>query len=261
MEDSALSHTGPRQVTRRRLIVPLLLVSISTLFVGTAQGQEQDLRLLREEYVALSRMLDADISNYLDARRREQDALRRLLELNSQLDKAMTDLTVPSSELVKLDQEIARVRETAFSISLDTADRRKEMGEGMTRLQQIAEEFRRGGVQHIEPNGQVGGTWLVESNDGLGLLSLDQRATRVTGLFRLSNGRHGSARGSFTGDRLKVELEESDFGPIGSLDGLLDASGELEGQWSARELAVGRPTGGTWSARRITFDQLLTLEP
>lgn len=241
----------------RRRLVPGLLAA---LLVGAA-SHAQELQALRDEYVTESQLLDADLDSYLDVREQEEAALRRLVELGRQLDRAMGDASVPVSELIRLHETIAETRTTAFELSADAGRRREEMGQRMERMQAVLENLQREGVEYLDSNGEVGGTWLLESQDGLGLMSLQQRGGRATGSYRLSNGRHGTVRGSFRGRKLRVELEDSAFGPVGSLEGHLDDNGELNGQWSARELAGGRPTGGTWSGRRLSFEELLSLEP
>lgn len=267
MKPRALPGCGPR--VGRAAFFALLLLPAALL--------SQQLLELRDQYVALMRMLDGDIGAYQEVRQQEREALQRLTLLNQQLDQAMGDPKAPPEELIALHQEIARVRAEAFRISADAGARREEMGAGMRRLEEIAEELNREGVRYVEPNGQIVGTWLIKSGAaaaarhgaaaeapgqaGFGLVSFEQQAAAITGRYRLNNGRRGTLRGQFGSARLDVELDDVDFGPIGRLEGELTASGELAGQWSARELAAGRATGGTWTGRRLSFDELLALEP
>ena len=242
-----------------RPFVRIVLVSLLCLLPLAVSAQQ--LQELRDQYLTESGMLDADVDNYVEARERERQALQRLIDLNAQLDAALADPSVPANELIRLDAQISRARELAFDVSIDVAERRQEMAQRMRRLQEIVAEFRSQGVRWVEPNGQVGGSWLIDFSGVLGLLSLDQQGARVDGLFRLSNGRYGSAVGSFRGGRLLLELSEAETGGVGNLQGQLDDRGRLEGQWSARELASGRPSGGNWSADRVSLDEVFQLQP
>ena len=235
----------------------LVLASLLTPLTAAAQ----EVRELRDEYVAEAQMLDADIDNYLDAREQERTALAELVELNRELDRALADPSVPAERLGDLDREIDQVREVAFSLSQDVGDRREELADRVERMNQIGERLRSAGLTYVEPNGEVGGSWLIETGYSVGLLSLEQRGGRVSGIYRMSTGRHGRVSGSFTGNRLLLEFSDSEFGVVGNLDGVLDGRGELEGQWSARELAAGQPTGGTWDARRVSLEDIFEFEP
>lgn len=237
------------------------LVAVLVLLLSVSGAAAQQVAELRDEYVAEAQMLDADIDNYLDAREQERAALSELVALNRELDRALADPSVPSERLGELDREIAQAREIAFSVSQDVGDRRQELAERVERMNEIGERLRSAGLTYVEPNGAVGGSWLIETGYTVGLLSLEQRGARVSGIYRMSTGRHGRVTGSFTGNRLLLEFSDSEFGVVGNLDGVLDARGELEGQWSARELAAGQPTGGVWTARRVSLEDIFEFEP
>ncbi len=222
----------------------------------------QELLQLRDEFVEESTMFDADIDNYLDARTNEDNALKQLIELNRQLDKAMADPTSSPDTLVDLDRQIGEARQEAFEISQDVASRRAEMGQRMRRLEQITDQLREGGVEYVESNGQLAGTWLIETSDAVAVLSLRQNRSQLSGIYRINNGRHGSASGRLESNgNVRIDLNDDDYGPVGSLEGQLQANGTLFGQWSARELAAGRQVGGTWTGQQLSYDELLSLNP
>ena len=78
----------------------------------------------------------------------------------------------------------------------------------------------------------------------------------VSGSYQLSNGRQGSVRGTFTGNRLQLELVDASRGVVADIEGELDPQSEtIDGSWQARELAAGRTTAGRWSARRLSDDE------
>ena len=64
--------------------------------------------------------------------------------------------------------------------------------------------------------------------------------TSITGVYRMSTGRHGSLRGTNVKDRVELEFVDAEAG-LGGLDGTLDTEGgEMSGDWLPAQLAPGR---------------------
>lgn len=248
--------------TRLRFLACLGATSLLTGLLLTQAALGQELLQLRDEFVEESMMFDADIDNYLDARTQEDDALKQLITLNRQLDKAMADPTSSPDALVNLDRQISEARQAAFDLSQDVSSRRTEMGQRMRRLEEITDQLREGGVEYVESNGQLNGTWLIETSDAVAVLSINQNRSQLSGIYRINNGRHGTASGRLKSNgNVRIDLTDDDYGPVGTLEGQFEGDGTLFGQWSARELAAGRQVGGTWTGRQLSYDELFSLNP
>ena len=238
------------------------LLAMFALLVASAAGS-QELSDLRGDFELEARMLDADIQDYTVARGRERNAIERLQRVNRRLDVTVADPNASPAELIRLESEVATAREAAYTRSREAAEARGRMYNRMQRLAQLVREVERQGVEVVGRSQLIGGMWRLEAGpEGLiGLLSLKQDGSLVIGSYRLSNGRRGSAKGTFAGDRLELQMVDSERGLVGTVEGELDPdSGEIQGTWQAMELAAGRPSAGRWTARRVSAEEDLGLD-
>ncbi len=235
----------------------MLAITIAALWLA-APLPAQDLASLRADFMAEARILEAEIDDYFDTRESEQEALADLSRRSRQLDDTLGDAHGSVSDLVRLEGKVAAARERAFGLSEESAEMRRQLYEGMKRLSAMARQLERLGIGPAEDGG-VGGSWHVDAspNDVYGVMDLEQKGTLISGAYRLSNGAHGSIVGTFAGQRLELQLIDSQRGVVGSIRGDLDPeTGEVYGTWQARELAGGRPTAGHWTARRLALEDL-----
>ena len=214
----------------------------------------QDLAHLRADFMAEARHLEAEIDDYLDTREREREALADLSRKSRQLDDFLGDAHASVADLVRLEAQLSAARERAFGLSEESAETRRQLYESMKRLSAMARQLERLGIGPLEDDG-VGGSWqVVASPNGVhGILDLEQNGRLISGAYRLSNGADGSVVGVFAGQRLELQLIDSERGVVGQVRGDLDyEAGEVYGTWQAREPAAGRPTAGHWTARRLS---------
>lgn len=246
---------------RRALEVIVLAAAVGLLPALVAADQE--LVELRDAFLLEARLLDADIEEYAEARRRESQAIEALQGVNRRLDAAMADPNASPAELLRLEDEVAAAREAAWYRSVEAGEARRGLLRRMERLADLTRQVQAEGVVLVPRSGAVGGMWRVEAQPiGVyGLLSLEQEGSLVSGTYRLSNGRRGSLQGTFAGVTLQLEMVDSERGLIGSIEGDLDReSGEIRGRWQAMELAGNRPSGGTWTARLVSLEETLGLD-
>lgn len=224
----------------------------------TAPLPAQDLSSLKADFLAEARILEAEIDDYFDTREAEQEAMAELSRKSRQLDDTLGDAHGSVADLVRLEGKVTAARERAFGLSEESAEMRRQLYESMKRLSAMARQLERLGIGPAEDGG-VGGSWHVEAspNSVYGVMELEQNGNLISGSYRLSNGAHGSVVGTFAGQRLELQLIDSERGVVGSVRGDLDAeSGEVYGTWQARELSGGRPTAGHWTARRLSLEDL-----
>ena len=241
----------------RARIPASIAVLIATLGLA-APLPAQDLSSLKADFLAEARILEAEIDDYFDTREAEQEALAELSRKSRQLDDTLGDAHGSVSDLVRLEGRVAAARERAFGLSEESAEMRRQLYESMKRLSAMARQLERLGIGPAEDGG-VGGSWHVEAspNSVHGVMELAQEGNLISGSYRLSNGAHGSVVGTVAGQRLGLQLIDSERGVVGSVRGDLDPeSGEVYGTWQARELSGGRPTAGHWTARRLTLEDL-----
>ncbi len=214
----------------------------------------QDLTSLKADFMAEARILEAEIDDYFDTREAEQEAIAELSRRSRQLDDTLGDAHGSVSDLVRLEGQVATAREQAFGRSEESAEMRRQLYESMKRLSAMARQLEQLGIGPVEAGG-VGGSWHVEASPHgvYGVMDLEQKGNLISGAYRLSNGAHGSVVGTVAGQRLELQLIDSERGVVGSIRGDLDPeSGEVYGTWQARELSGGRPTAGHWTARRLS---------
>lgn len=216
-----------------------------------------------QEYATESRLLEADLDRYLEARQRESAAISQVRDLARQVDDALADPNAPVTELRTLEASFGAVRETAFARLQDTAAARLRMYDRMDRLATLAQQMEAQAPEPVaaEDTGPDG-PWQFNFGS-LGIYALVdmeftvsgfERSFVVSGPYRTSNGHQGTVQGTFTNNRLTLEVLDSRRGKVAVLDGVVGGQGRLQGTWQAVTTGLGgdRPEGGTWSGHRVS---------
>jgi len=216
-----------------------------------------------EEYTTESRLLEADLDRYLEARQRESEAIRQVRDLALQVDDALADPNAPLAELRTLEATFAARREAAFSRLQESAEARLRMYDRMDRLETLARQLEETAPQPVAADERgPDGLWQL-SFESLGIYALVdlrftvsgfERSFLVSGPYRTSNGHQGTLSGTFSSHRLTLEALDSRRGKVAVLDGIVGADGRLQGTWQAVVTGLGedRPEGGTWSGHRVS---------
>jgi len=224
-----------------------------------------------QEYATESRLLEADLERYIEARQREAEAISRVRDLARQVDDALADPNAPVTELRTLESSFAAGRETAFDRLQETAKARLRMYDRMDRLALLAQQLEERSPEPVAAEGSgPDGRWKF-SLEALGIYALVDlqftvsgfdRSFVVSGPYRTSNGHQGTVAGTFSSNRLTLDVVDSRRGKVAVLDGVVSAQGRLQGTWQAVTTGLGgdRPQGGAWSGHRVasaseaTFD-------
>jgi len=239
----------------------IAVIATLALF-GAAPAEPEELVELRDAFLQEGRLLDIEIEEYGTARERERRAIAELRDLNRRLDAAISDPNASPAEMIRMDSQIAGAIDEACAQAREAAAARRTVHQRMQRMQRLSRDVEALGVEIVGRSGAVGGMWRIEAQpiDVYGLLSLRQNGAMVEGSYRLSNGRHGSVRGTFAGEQIELQMVDSGQGPIGTIKGDLNSAyEEIVGRWQAMELGDGRPSGGEWTASLISADDVLDL--
>ncbi len=232
----------------------LLLVAIGLL----AQTPEN----LEGAFALEARLLDESIAEYGRARGREKSAIDELRRLSQQLDATLEDPNASYDSLTRLEAQLAVARDRACTRAQETAQVRQRMYDRMERLAGLAREFERQTELFGSARQGLSGTWQIEAQpiEVYGLLNLRLTGSQVSGPYRLSNGRQGAVRGTLAGDRLELQIVDSEHGVVATVTAVVDAgAGEIRGTWQAMELASGRPATGDWTAQRVSSEEEIDL--
>ena len=199
-------------------------------------------------------VLDA-VREYRRIAMKRVSAHQELEELESQLDRAVTRIReLSASDLDEIADQVMEARVRYRSLS-ESADRKLAMVEQLLRQQEalarrVAELRARAPVEE----GVLTGEWEVvwRPSNLRGTFYLDQSGTLVTGQYRLGPRRTGSLRGTFVGNKIRLERVDSERGRDAELEGYLSSDGSrIEGTWQAFEMVQGGLPRGQWIARRV----------
>jgi len=124
-------------------------------------------------------------------------------------------------------------------------------------LSRIQERLRRIGLLDGEAGrpaqlaDPITGRWRVTVLPQNVTVTFDLRlnGTVVGGSYQAAAGSAGSFRGTFTGDKLRLERID----PRGGFDSVWEgtvAGGQIAGTWMSNELVTGQPNRGGWTAVR-----------
>lgn len=245
---------------RSRAVVAVLLA----LLALPALSATEELSELNHLFAETAQRLDEEIRLYETARERERDAIGEFVRLNKALDDLLADPNTSRQQLVRHEAAVAAARDLLVSSAAESATFREAMYELMRTMAVLVSDYEREGVDIGPPRAELGGTWRAEVRSAgiFGLFGLHQERGIVHGSYRLSNGARGSVQGTFSGGRLRLKLVDSERGPVGSIEGVLELErDEISGTWQALDLSTGRPSSAGWSAERLTIDDVLDFRP
>ncbi|MDQ1348547.1 MAG: hypothetical protein QG573_1922 [Acidobacteriota bacterium] len=226
--------------------VALLLLVAGTVPAAFAQSAAA-------QFAADSRQLENDVTAAQKAWDEQRRLSRALTAAAQALEKALGAADSSANELRALEDRYAVALEAAVRQARLTSDRRHRVYDGMDRLAAAGrrvEQEKRAAYDVPVP----GGLWRIElpQTNVVGLMRLTANGTLVSGDYRLSNGRSGSVRGTYTGGRLQVVRVDSQSGQDGTLTAEVDAAGgTLSGTWQRDQLATGEPAMGAWTGVRL----------
>lgn len=244
----------------RLKILPLFAF---VLVFATMSLAVETLDSLKRAFTDESQTLDRAIGEYGRERSQERNAIGELRRLSQQLEEAIDNPHSSLNYLTQLEDELKVARDRACYQAETTALARQEMYVHMQTLGEISRQFEREAGILVADQTDLNGMWQVEAqpNDVVGLLNLRVKGTQVSGPYKLNNGNQGTVRGSISGDRLDLDMVDSQKGMVGSIEGRVDrATGRIEGIWQALELGgSGRPAFGEWFATRLSGDEHLDL--
>jgi hypothetical protein len=199
-------------------------------------------------------VLDA-VRGYRQVAMERSSALQELSELESQLDRAVTQIRdLSSADLERVSDQVleARVRYRALA---EAGERKLRVVEQLLNqheaLVRRLEELR---AESPPVESVLTGEWEVvwQPSNQRGTFYLDQSGTLVTGQYRLGARRAGSLQGTFVGNKIRLERVDAERGRDVELEGYLSSDGNrIEGTWQAYEMVQGGLPHGQWIARRV----------
>ena len=242
-----------------------LHVSLCCLLLLSAAGaRAQTAEELKGTFAQESGLLDQAIDEYGRARTTERAAINELRRLHEQLDASLEDPNVSLDYLNNLETQLAEARDGACAGLEQTARARRNMYTRMERLAVVARDFEKQTDLFGSAQQGLTGMWHLELQplDLYGLVNLRLAGSQVSGPYRLSNGNQGSVRGTLAGNVLRLEAIDSERGVIADIKADVDtASGEIRGQWQARELGgSGLPSVGKWIADKVSSQEEIDLD-
>lgn len=104
-------------------------------FAQSRQAMVQQLQRVHSE------LLESDTARHLESRRRESDAIERMVELGRDLDRAFEDPETPLAELRDLEITLADAREEAFNRVRESAELRADIYARRELLSELAREL------------------------------------------------------------------------------------------------------------------------
>lgn len=224
------------------------------LLAGAAAAQQEGAASLRAQLEVEEKLLVREIQAYQAVREQQEEAREAVREASRLLDEAVSQSTLDVDELdrLALERMVAEAAARIFAQQVDEVQGR--ILEGARRTQLLRRELNRW-AQGPTPTDPISGRWRVQmtSPPQEGLFELRLTGTVVEGGFRFEEGRSGSLRGTYVGDRLRLERIDSERGLDGVFEGTVDpALGVARGFWSPSLLSGGGPGGAGWSAVRTS---------
>jgi len=233
----------------KKITVTLLVVGC---WVGIAAASE--ISVLEDAFHVYSNLYNAQAKRFMDTRDKEDAAIARYSAAIRSLDQAISDNSVPITDLRRLEIDVAEARAVMIEWVRESASVREQLYRSLDYLDRfgsLLENTRnRDGVK---PN-ELDGSWRVEvpPNDNFGIIHFKLDGAVVSGTYQMSNGSHGSLQGSLQGNSLRLERIDSRSGRDSTLRGQLNPKeGVIEGTWQGTELGAGVATSGTWTARKL----------
>lgn len=163
-----------------------------------------------------------------------------------------TDATAARTALDEAEETLAQAQAEVEALVGDSRSLARRLQDHVARLEGLEQRLRTLEEESPVQRGVLAGMWdLVVSPTGdRGTLLLRQFGTLVAGQYRMSSGREGSVRGTYTNGALRLEVIDSRFGRDANFNGLHDEERGLSGTWEAVRLGTGRPAFGDWRATK-----------
>lgn len=241
-----------------RTVRRFLLLAAFIACVPAAYADE--LASLGEAFNDEVRSFDVDIREYGKLRAHETERIAALAALESSIDRMLGDPSISLGRLQSVEREIEATRQEVDEASRAAADARAVMYARMKRIDALLGAIESEGVEIVAPGDGLTGTWSlsVPEYDVKGVMSLRQRGATVSGSFRMSTGARGSLDGSFADGTLTLRMIDAVDGSLGTSRASVDAeSGALVGDWQPLAIRPGEPSLVSWTARRLSMDDLL----
>lgn len=240
-----------------------LLAAFALLLVAVPAGANDPTleAFVRLETTVADLLVDADLGEYDRLRNEALDAARVKSTVESRLDEAIATLAespsfaaVAEVERLEADAVLARERFASADSRLEEVRRRIVLQLRRTLALRLA-MAELTGIESTEPRpgDPVTGAWLVTivPSGATGRFDLELDGTLVTGTYRLDSGDHGSLRGTYVAERLKLERIDSQAGFDMIFEVMLEPGADrIAGSWRATLLSSSGAAGGAWSASR-----------
>lgn len=233
----------------------LLLCGLCAFLSAAAGAAQEEGAALRSQLEIEEKLLAQEVQAYQQAREQQEEAQEAVREASRLLDEAVSRSPLDLDELDRLaiERVVAEAAARIFAQRVDEIQAR--ILERARRAQVLRQELNRYAQGPAAPADPVSGRWRVQmtSPSQEGIFDLRLAGTVVEGSFRFEDGRNGSLRGSYVGDRLHLERIDSERGLDGVFEGTVDpALGVARGFWSPSLLSGGGPGGAGWSAVRTS---------
>lgn len=204
---------------------------------------------LQTELQLERKLLTLDLLSYREDRTKEQTARDRVSATMQRLDQALAGDSLALGTLEALFDELSAARATASAAAEQMDWQVRRLQERMRRISFLEGEI---GGRGIRETG-IAGRWqlLISPASQTGTFVLQITGTAISGTYTITGESSGSVRGTVAGNRIELELLDTNGDLRSTYTGAFDApSQRMAGTWLATELAGGRPAQGAWSATR-----------
>jgi len=192
----------------------------------------------------------------------KQTLVQRKWKEFNRLNRKMEDLIASDVEILSQNPE-KRTADEAVQLSVNAEERvangkkRKELlvdlvdlYHEMDSIQDEIDKLR----DAMRSNQQLlNGKWILTMMPSgvTGEVFLNQEGTLVTGEYHLSNGQHGSLKGTFIKRILFLERIDSQYGKMGRFEGtLMSGDRSVHGSWYSYNFSSGKPITGPFKLVR-----------
>ena len=229
-----------------------LAAAAASLAAGTG-GKSGEAAALGAELAVERRLLASD----LDSLGRVSSQLARLADRVDRLSGEMRDaLRSDDSDGSSLDARESALRDAEHERDAQQEAFRRlrtRIIERRARLAALGEEIRTRRDSDRKSGDLLSGTWDVVSYPGpqKGTFELSLEGAFLAGQYQFEGNWRGSLRGNVAGDRVRLERWDSEQGFSAIFYGRLSvAEKTIKGTWESTDLSGGKPSAGTWVARR-----------
>lgn len=218
----------------------------------SAQSTARESALESETRIERS-LLELDLEQHDQLRRREKAYRNQIVEIEKQIDSMLDQEPFALEELEILDDTLSSARRAAHGVANRAEDVRREIYGRWRRIALLDLELEGLGQTIDRVRDPISGEWTVQflptGQTGRFDLSLD--GTLVRGTYELAGSFWGSLRGTFVGGTLRLDRIDSRTGFDLVLEGTISKDRQrIDGTWVATLLNGGGPGSGHWSIQR-----------